>query len=129
MFACTIQAGMSMASIDVFNTQVGPAQVPIPYPNIAETAMATPTTTKVFVMSTPVLIKTSKVAISQGDDAGVKGGLISGKFIQEMVFTAVSTSVMFEGKGVGRFGDPTKNNKANAFGTIIEPSQSMVDVN
>jgi uncharacterized Zn-binding protein involved in type VI secretion len=129
MFACTIEAGMSMSSLDVCYTQVGPAQVPIPYPNMAETAMATPTTTKVFIMGTPALIKTSKVALSQGDDAGVKGGIMSGKFIQEMVFTSVSTSVMFEGKGVARFGDPTKNNKENAMGTIIEPSQSVVDVN
>ena len=68
---------MSFGFPDVCKTIVGPAIVPIPYPNIAMSAMAIPTVLNVFIMAMPVHNLMTMTPLTNGDNAGIAGGLIS----------------------------------------------------
>ena len=74
--------GIALAFPDVCKTQIGPATVPIPYPNIAQLAQATGVTDasgkEVLVgpASLHVLLKDSEVATSSGDEAGAYKNIV-----------------------------------------------------
>ena len=128
MFVCTLAGGMVMCFPDVCKTPFPPAPpVPIPYPSIAQLQMAMPVSTKVFIAGAPALFKTSKIDLTQGDNVGVAGGLMSGSFMQKCEFTLGSLMVSFEGKPALLLMSPATGNKGNAFGTVMTPSQTLVD--
>lgn len=127
MFAVTKQAGQCMGMPDVCKTPAPPAPpVPIPYPNIAMPMMGNPATTKVLICGMPALTKASKISISSGDEAGVAGGVVSGKNMGEAEFVMSSLKVKLEGNFSVRLGDTTKHNGGNAIGAVLAPSQSVV---
>lgn len=128
MFVTTIQAGQANCQPDVCKTPAPPGPpVPVPYPNIAQTTLANPTALKVLVCGSPALTKASKIAMSNGDNAGVAGGVVSGSFMGECEFTSASLKVKFEGKPALRQMDSAKSNKGNTFGAVLAPSQVKVD--
>lgn len=127
MFAVTKQAGQCFAMPDVCKTPAPPAPpVPIPYPNIAMPMMGNPATTKVLIAGMPALTKSSKITISSGDEAGVAGGVVSGKIMGPAEFIMGSMKVKLEGNPAVRLGDPTKQNDGNAVGAVLAPSQAKV---
>jgi len=128
MFVTTIQAGQANCTPDVCKTPAPPGPpVPIPYPNMAQTTLANPTSLKVLVCGSPALTKSSKIPTSMGDTSGTVGGVVSGSFMGECTFTTASLKVKFEGKPVLRQMDAAKSNKGNCFGAIMAPSQAKVD--
>lgn len=128
MFAVTKQSGQCLAMPDVCKTPAPPGPpVPIPYPNMAQTTLANPTSLKVLVCGSPALTKSSKIPTSMGDTSGTVGGVVSGSFMGECTFTTASLKVKFEGKPVLRQMDAAKSNKGNCFGAIMAPSQAKVD--
>lgn len=130
MFVCTIGGGTTMATPDVCQTPAPPASpIPIPYPNIAQLAMALPAVTNVLVSGAPAINKSSKILLSSGDEAGVAGGAVSGTFIQQVEFVMGSLIVSIGGKPAIRLGDPIKANKGNAIGAVMTPSQTVVLAN
>ena len=130
MYALTIAGGSTMSFPDTCNTLVVLAVVPTPYPNIAQMVMGTPPTSKILIGGMPALTKKSKVPLSSGDEAGVTGGggVLSGKFIGEMIFMLASMTVTFEGQGAVRLNEPVDTNNGNApmMGTVTAPSQTTV---
>ena len=127
MFAVTKQAGQCMAMPDVCNTPIPPAgPVPIPYPNIAMPMMGNPATTKVMISGMPALTKSSKLTMSNGNQAGVNGGVVSGKIMGPAEFIMGSRKVKLEGNPAVRMGDTTKQNDGNAVGAVLVPSQVKV---
>lgn len=127
MFAVTKQAGQCMAMPDVCKTPAPPGPpIPIPYPNIAMPMMGNPTTLKVLIAGMPALTKASKITISNGDQAGVAGGVMSGKMMGAAEFTMGSMTVRLEGNPAVRLSDPTKQNEGNAIGSVLAPSQAVV---
>ncbi|TDY97876.1 UNVERIFIED_ORG: uncharacterized protein DUF4150 [Herbaspirillum seropedicae] len=127
MFAVTKQAGQCMAMPDVCNTPIPPAgPVPIPYPNIAMPMMGNPATTKVMISGMPALTKSSKITMSNGDQPGVNGGVVSGKIMGPAEFIMGSMKVKLEGNPAVRMGDTTKQNDGNAVGAVLVPSQVKV---
>lgn len=129
MFAVTKQNGQCMAMPDVCKTPAPPAPpVPIPYPNIAMPMMGNPATTKVMISGMPALNKASKIPMSNGDQAGVAGGLASSKIMGPAEFIMSSMKVKLEGNPAVRLGDTTKQNDGNAVGAVIAPSQAKVMV-
>ena len=127
MFAVTKQNGQCMAMPDVCKTPVPPAgPVPSPYPNIAMPMMGMPCTIKVLVGGMPALTKASKIPLSNGDQAGVAGGLVSGKIMGQTEFILGSLTVKLEGNPAIRLGDPTKQNDGNIVGAVLAPSQGVV---
>jgi hypothetical protein len=105
--------GMSVAFPDVCLTPVGPAIVPIPYPNIARSATASKGATRTTADGKPVLIASSIFASSNGDEPGVKGGVVSQVTRGQADMITKSGDVIVEGKGVIRAFDLCLHNKKN----------------
>lgn len=112
--------GIAFAFPDVCLTPSPGGPVPIPYPNIAQLSDATETADQLQVGGLKVLLQGSKVSSSSGDEGGTAGGGVASGMIQgEMEVTSGSTTVLYGGKGVARFGDPTTQNKQNAVGSLL----------
>lgn len=126
-FIVSVEAGMAMAFPDVCKTPMPPgAPVPMPYPNTSLMANASDASTKVSVVSAAVVTKVSKVPVTEGDEAGVNGGVVSNGIKKACKFVGSASKVYVEGKPVVRFGDAHTGNADNASGTIMQPSQLKV---
>lgn len=127
MFAVTKENGQLMAMPDVCLTPAPPAPpVPVPYPNIGMPQMGNPVTTKVLINGMPALTKASKVSPTNGDQAGVSQGAVSGKIMGPAEFIMGSTKVKLEGNPAVFLGNMTKQNDGNAVGSVLAPSQNKV---
>ena len=117
---CATQ-GIAFAFPDVCLTPSPGGPVPIPYPNISQLADATDVADDLLVGSgLKVLLQGSKVRASSGDEGGTAGGgVTSGGIKGETEVTAASATVLYGGKGVARFGDPTTQNSRNAVGSLL----------
>jgi hypothetical protein len=107
---------------DVCKTQVGPATVPIPYPNIGNLGDATGASTNVFAGGDPVIHKGSKISATSGDEAGSLGAVNSkppNQIKGEVEFTGASGSVYVNGQPVVRMFDSTNQNNGNAVGRVL----------
>ncbi len=118
--------GIAFAFPDVCNTPAPPGPpVPIPYPNVAQLGDARPVSDvpgkELLAGGDPVLLATSEVATSSGDEAGSVGGVVSGTTKGTCTITRASASVLYGPDGVGlvRFLDPTSQNSDNATGMIL----------
>ncbi len=131
MFIVTTAGSQAMSTgpTDVCKTPAPPpsSPIPLPYPNMAMAATAMPITKTVFVCGMPALIKGSVMQISSGDEAGVSGGVVSGKFIGTVEITVSSVITKFEGEYAAYAGCMTKHNGGNTVGALIA-SQSTVQV-
>lgn len=97
---------------DVCQTPVILAVVPIPYVNMAMNSDMSGGATGVKIEGNEVGVESSTYPKSMGDEAGVLGGLVSGKFIDECSWVTKSIDVKVEGKGVVRFLDVILHNGA-----------------
>jgi hypothetical protein len=125
MFANTSSPSMSFGFPDVCKTIVGPAIVPIPYPNIAMSAMAIPTVLNVFIMAMPVHNLMTMTPLTNGDNAGIAGGLISQIMMGPSKHLKGSVKVFKSGMPTTRMLDPTGQNGMlpNVPGITLSPSQ------
>lgn len=131
MFATTRGGGSVAANIpDVCKTVVGPAVVPIPYPDFGQPAMANPVAMKVFVSGAQALTKASKIQPTNGDEAGASGGggVASNSIIGTTEYILSSLKVKFEGNPAVRLTDTMTTNKNNTMAMTIAPSQTKVMV-
>jgi hypothetical protein len=134
-FACTNSPeGMSSCFPDVCKTPAGPDMVPIPYENIATFDMASPTTlcTTVLICGFPAATVKTEITMSQGDDAGTGGGLISSSFLGSCKFKLGSSTVTMGGEASTFLGSLIGQNKDSnpnmPAGVVVSPSQEMVTV-
>jgi uncharacterized Zn-binding protein involved in type VI secretion len=67
-------SGILMTSPDVCKTTCGPATVPIPYPNIAESKDLAGGSSSVMIEGNPVCLESSTFAQSTGDESGDQKG-------------------------------------------------------
>jgi hypothetical protein len=113
--------GIAFAFPDVCRTPTPGGPVPIPYPNIADLGGATAVADQLLLGSgLKALLMGSAITPSSGDEAGTAGGgQTSGSIMGECKVTAASTTVLYGGKGVARFGDPTSHNNQNAVGNLL----------
>lgn len=112
--------GICMAMPDICLTPAPPAPpVPIPYPNIAQLSGATGTAATVNAGGKPVIVESSEIPTSSGDEAGTAGGQTSGTFLQKCTFAGFSGTVKAEGKGIVRQLDATRQNNGNADGVVM----------
>jgi len=133
MFANCQIGGMNMAMPDVCKTPAPPpvGMVPIPYPNMAQLAVALPVTAclKVLISGGFAHNLLTTIPVSNGDEAGVLGGVVSQVFIGPSKHLMGSTSVLYGGMPATRsFVDMTGQNgmAPNAMGTTLVPSQFKV---
>ena len=107
--------GISTATIpDVCKTPSPGGPVPVPYPNIAQSITLTGGTTSVKGDKMMAANKGSKFALSNGDNAGVAGGVKSSTFMKEATWILYSFDVKLNRKNACRFSDKMFHNSENA---------------
>jgi hypothetical protein len=118
--------GISIATIpDVCKTPSPGGPVPIPYPNISQSAtLAKGTTTVKADGGMMIAVKGSEFSLSNGDNAGVAGGVKSSTFMKESTWILYSFDVKMDGKNACRLTDKKFQNHENTVdmaGTIQVP--------
>lgn len=99
---------------DVCKVPTPGGPVPTPFVNSAQDSMLAKGSTTTTIEGNPIVLSSSELSTSSGDEPGTAGGLISSKFKGKMTWSGSSTDVKVEGKGVARFLDPTMHN-GNTF--------------
>ena len=118
--------GMNFAFPDVCKTP--PFAIPAPFPNIALSMMAIPTVFNQFIMGMPAHNLMTMDAISNGDEAGAMGGVVSQIIVGPSRHIMGSTNVFCGPAPATKMLDPTAQNgpAPNAVGTMLSPSQIKV---
>lgn len=115
---------------DVCKTPAPPAPpVPIPYPNIGQVTQASKTATKTKFAGKPVVLKTSEIPRTSGDEAGTAGGgVVSNVNMDKVTFKKASSKLKIEGQECVYHTAMTGHNgsNANTVGTQVAPSQTKV---
>jgi len=107
--------GISTATIpDVCKTPSPGGPVPIPYPNISQSVTLAKGTTTVKADGMMIAIKGSEFSLSNGDNAGVAGGVKSSTFMKESTWILYSFDVKMDGQGACRLTDKKFQNHENA---------------
>lgn len=120
--------GISTATIpDVCKTPSPGGPVPVPYPNIANSITLSSGTTTVKGDKAMAANKGSKFAISNGDNAGVAGGVKSSTFMKEATWILYSFDVKMDGKNAARLTDKMFHNSKNAANLGGEAQQPLID--
>ena len=123
--------GMAQGTPDVCKTPAppSPSPVPVPYPNLGQLPSAQQTSTKVKFFGAEAVTLKSEIPMSQGDEAGVAGGVVSGGNMQKVTVKKGSSKVKAEGQPVAQLTSITGHNGSNAnmpAGAQIVPSQTKV---
>ena len=129
MFALTLQGGVCTSTApDVCKTPAPTGTVPIPYVNVFQCNMVKPNTacSKVHVAGSPALNVKSSTAVSNGDEPGAEGGVVSSKFSGKGEFIKGSAKVTLEGKAAVSQGAATKHNDGNTTGMNSMAAQAKV---
>lgn len=131
MFANCSLAGQDIGMPDVCKTPAPPpvGMVPIPYPNMAQLLLALPPTTcfKVLISFMPTHNLGTTIPISNGDEAGVLGGVASGIIMGSARNLMGSVKVLYGGLPATRMLDPAMQNLSNVpTGRTLVPSQFKV---
>ncbi len=106
--------GISMATIpDVCKTPSPGGPVPIPYPNISQSTMLDKGSTTVKADGMMIAIKGSEFSMSNGDNAGVAGGVKSSTFMKESTWILYSFDVKIDGQNACRLSDKKFQNHEN----------------
>ncbi len=126
MFANCQSGGMAMGFPDVCKTPAGPAIVPIPYPNIATSPMGVPPVPNVLFGGGPAHNLMTEVPLTQGDDGGVLGGVVSQTEMGPSKCLDGANTVLVGGAPATRLTSPTLQNGINAPGVCLVPAQVSV---
>ncbi len=117
--------GISMATIpDVCKTPSPAGPIPIPYPNISQSAtLAKGTTTVKADGGMMIANKGSEFSLSNGDNPGVAGGVKSSTFMKESTWLLYSFDVKMDGKNACRFMDKKFQNHENTvdMAGVLQP--------
>ena len=126
MFVSTFGTGMSNAVPDVCMTP--PLAIPAPFPNIANNALALPGYFTIMINCMPELNVASMYLITNGDEAGMMGGVASGMIMGPGRCMLPSMAVFVGGVPVWRTTAMTIQNMSNAPGVTSVPSQTVYQV-
>ena len=129
MPASTKAGGVAQAMPDVCNTPSPTGPIPSPYPNIAQLNTADGVVNKVLIDSKEVVVETSTIPHSQGDEAGSQGGVTSGTDMDQVAFKQYSSKVIADGKKLVFATARTAHNGSNPnapCGVQVAPSQAKV---
>lgn len=126
MLGTTQFTAMNLGFPDVCNTVVGPAVVPIPYPNIAQSVTHVPNNLKQYYCAGSVHNTLTQGTISNGDEAGAATGVASGTIIGPDRYLVGSVKT-FNGVGLAsRLTNVNIQNNTNAPGVTLVPSINRV---
>ena len=132
-FMNTMAGSINLGMPDVCNTPSPVGPVPVPYPNISSCQMCNPATVAqtVLVAGMFAVNVNSQILMSNGDNAGVAGGVASGMMMGPTRFLLGSTTVMTCGMPAQRLTSITGQNgmSPNCPGVTVVPAQTKVMVN
>jgi hypothetical protein len=122
MFALTLKGGLAQSlAPDVCKIPSPAGPIPTPLVNLFQLNQANPSSAcqKIFIDGAMALNVQSKILMSQGDEAGTAGGVISSRFMGPGYFSPASgcPKVMFEGKLAVAMGAMTFHNGDASFNT------------
>ncbi len=128
MFQNTFFVAIHFAFPDVCNTPTPAGPVPIPYPNIALTSTSVPTVLNQFIQAMPIHNLMTTAYISNGDNTGVIGGVVSAMVMGPERHIIGSFKVFASAMPSVKMLSPTQQNGAtgNIIGLTISPSQIKV---
>ena len=127
MFANSQGGGTDTAGApDVCKTPSPGGPVPVPYPNIAQGSTATGAAMQVLIDGMPAHNLGTSIPMSNGDNAGTIGGVVSNRFMGQVRHTVGATTVLVAGKPVTRLSSATAHNNGNTVGVRSVPSQRKV---
>lgn len=114
--------------VDMCKTPTPGGPVPMPYPNLAMCASMQKAVSKVKVGKKPVAAQGCKIPMSNGDNAGVAGGVKSNVFMQQVEPKQFSSKVYAKGKKMTFAFAPSAHNGSNSNvpGLQVAPSQVAV---
>ncbi len=123
--------GISVATIpDVCKTPSPAGPVPLPYPNISQSStLAKGTTTVKADGGMMIAIKGSEFSLSNGDNAGVAGGVKSSTFMKESSWILYSFDVKMDGKNACRLTDKKFQNHENTADLtgVLQPPLTILE--
>ena len=125
----TKAGGQCFAFPDVCLVPSPAGPVPTPFPNTAECRNADGTASTVLAGNKEVLVESSRIPTSTGDEAGSGGGVVSAVNRGPATFKTASAKVYAKGKKVILHGAQTAHNGDNAnmpAGQQVSPSQGKV---
>ena len=101
---------------------------PLPFPNIAMVSDSDSTIDTVLACNKQVVVVSSKIPSSKGDEAGTLGGMVSMVNRSTAKWTMGSTKVFAKGKAVITVTKMTTHNgqNPNTAGAQVAPSQTTV---
>jgi hypothetical protein len=123
----TKEGGECVAFPDV--CLVPPVPTPTPFINVALCRDAQSTSSRVLACNKEVVVETSVVPMSRGNEGGVAGGVMSGVNLGPARFTRYSERVFAEGKRVVVHTSTCAQNGYSAnhpAGCQVTPSQTRV---
>jgi hypothetical protein len=106
-------------------------QVPVPFPSMGMLASTDGAVDKVLVENKETVVEGSKIPNSKGDEAGTKGGVVSGVNSKEVTPKVFSAKVYFKGKKAYYHTATSTHNGSNPnlpVGLCSVPSQAKVFV-
>ncbi len=132
MPATTTKGGMCTGLPDVCKVPApGAPPIPTPFPNISQASGAKKTVKKVLIGKKKVVVESSKIPSSKGDELGTLKGMVSNKHRSETQFKKYSSKVYAKKKKIVHHTALTTHNGSNPnlpVGNHVKPSQSKVCV-
>lgn len=128
MFTRTTTTALDFAFPDVCNTVVGPATVPLPYPNMGYSTLAVPAQYSVYMDVMPAHNLLTTTTLSSGDTAGVAMGVASGMVMGPCYPTVGSVKTFIGGAPAYGMANVDMQNSTNMVGACLTPSQVTVMV-
>ena len=107
--------GKVKTEVDICKTPSPGGPVPTPYVNIALSAQLSDGSKTVTCDGNPILLKTSNISMSSGDEAGSLGGVKSSSIKGKAEPINYSFDVKVEGENVVRRSDLMTQNNGNAI--------------
>lgn len=126
MFANTSMMGMDVAFPDVCLTPSETAATPMTYPNLALSDTAVPSQIVVFIEAMPVHNLATIIPTTEGDEAGLEGGVASGTDMGPSHHLVGSNTVLYGGMPTTRLTSSSMQNSTNSSGARLVPSQTTV---
>ncbi len=126
MFANSQMGGTDTGFPDVCLTPTPAGPIPTPYPNVANGPMGVPAAYNVLFQCTPAHNMSTKVPLTNGDNAGVNTGVASGTVMGPSGHVTAAFTVLVGGMPATRLTSVSIQNNTNCPGARIVPSQTKV---
>ncbi len=123
MFSTTQMMGLDLGFPDVCKI---PPMIPVPFPNLAMPEMAVGAAYNILNVCAPAHTLATTIPLTQGDDPGVLGGLISETDMGPSRRLTAAFTILLDGMPATRLTSIGIQNLINCPGITLVPSQLTV---